>query len=92
MSFFYKKYKDLDIINDVLKFLRPAIVAMILIAGIDILKTALFDTRALEIANIDIKMLVLFFLALFIMLKKKTDPIKIMLASGAIYLGLAIIL
>lgn len=92
LSFFYKKYKDLDIINDVLKFLRPAIVAMILIAGIDILKTALFDTRALEVANIDIKMLVLFFLALFIMLKKKTDPIKIMLASGAIYLVLAIVL
>lgn len=88
LSYFYKKYKDLDLMTDVLKFLRPAIVVMILIAGLDILKTALFDVKAIEIANLDFKMLGLFIGAFIIMQKKDYDPIKVMLASGAVYLAL----
>lgn len=88
LSYFYKKYKDLDLMTDVLKFLRPAIVVMILIAGLDILKTALFDVKAIEIANLDFKMLGLFIGAFIIMQKKDYDPIKVMVASGAVYLAL----
>lgn len=91
LSYFYKKYKDLDLMTDVLKFLRPAIVVMILIAGLDILKTALFDVKAIEIANLDFKMLGLFIGAFIIMQKKDYDPIKVMLASGAIYLVLGLV-
>lgn len=92
LSYFYKKYKDLDLIEAVLKFLRPAIVVMILIAGIDILKTALFDTRTLATENIDMGMLGLFLVSLFIMLKKDIDPIKVMLLSGFLYLLLNILI
>lgn len=74
--------------TEVLKFLRPAIVVMILIAGLDILKTALFDINPVTFENLDIKMLGLFILAFIIMQKKDYDPIKVMLASGAIYLAL----
>lgn len=91
LSYFYKKYKDLDLMTNVLKFLRPAIVVMILIAGLDILKTALFDVKAIEIANLDFKMLGLFIGAFIIMQKKDYDPIKVMLASGAIYLALGLV-
>ena len=91
LSYFYKKYKDLDLMTDVLKFLRPAIVVMILIAGLDILKTALFDVKAIEIANLDFKMLGLFIGAFIIMQKKDYDPIKVMVASGAIYLALGLV-
>lgn len=91
LSCFYKKYKDLDLMTDVLKFLRPAIVVMILIAGLDILKTALFDVKAIEIANLDFKMLGLFIGAFIIMQKKDYDPIKVMVASGAIYLALGLV-
>ena len=91
LSYFYKKYKYLDIITDVLKFLRPAIVVMILIAGLDILKTALFDVNKVELANLDIKMLGIFIGAFIIMQKKDYDPIKVMVASGAIYLALGFI-
>lgn len=59
---------------------------MILIAGIDILRTALFGLGATNIVKIDLKMLVLFLLSLIIMLKKDIDPIKVMLGSGLIYL------
>ena len=91
LSYFYKKYKDLDLMTGVLKFLRPAIVVMILIAGLDILKTALFDVKAIEIANLDFKMLGLFIGAFIIMQKKDYDPIKVMVASGAIYLALGLV-
>ena len=77
--------------TDVLKFLRPAIVVMILIAGLDILKTALFDVNAVAIANLDFKMLGLFIGAFIIMQKKDYDPIKVMVASGAIYLVLGLV-
>lgn len=91
ISYFYKKYKDLDLITEVLKFLRPAIVVMILIAGIDILKTALFDVNPVAMENLDLKMLGIFAISFIIMQKKDLDPIKVMLASGAIYLVLGLI-
>ena len=91
LSYFYKKYKDLDLMTDVLKFLRPAIVVMILIAGLDILQTALFDVNKVAIENLDIKMLGIFIAAFIIIQKKDYDPIKVMLASGAVYLALGLI-
>ena len=91
LSYFYKKYKDLDLMTDVLKFLRPAIVVMILIAGLDILQTALFDVEKASIANLDIKMLGIFIGAFIVMQKKDYDPIKVMLASGAVYLILGLV-
>ena len=91
LSYFYKKYKDLDLMTEVLKFLRPAIVVMILIAGLDILKTALFDVKAIAIANLDFKMLGLFIGAFIIMHKKDYDPIKVMVASGCLYLILGVV-
>ncbi|WP_306483685.1 chromate transporter [Anaerococcus sp.] len=91
LAYFYKKYKDLDSISNVLYFLRPAIISMILIAGVDILMTALFDTRAIALVNLDYKMLSLFAFILILMVKKDIDPIKLMLASGAIYLLVSLI-
>ncbi|MFO3665551.1 chromate transporter [Anaerococcus sp. ENR0831] len=91
ISYFYKKYKNLDAMTNILYFLRPAIVSMILIAGVQILRTAFFDTNAISISNLDYLMLVIFVAALFAMYKFKTDPIKIMLASGAVYLLISLI-
>ena len=91
LAYFYKKYKDLDSISNVLYFLRPAIISMILIAGVDILMTALFGTGAIALVNLDYKMLGLFVFILILMVKKDIDPIKLMLASGAIYLLVSLI-
>lgn len=92
LSFIYKKYKDLDSISNVLYFLRPAIIAMILIAGVDILRTAVFDVNDINMANANYYMLALFIFSFVIMLRKKVDPIKIMLLSGFIYLILQILI
>lgn len=92
ISYFYKKYKNLDAMTNILYFLRPAIVSMILIAGVQILRTAFFDTNAIAISNIDYLMVIIFLAALFAMFKFKTDPIKIMLASGAVYLLISLVI
>ncbi|MBM0045476.1 chromate transporter [Anaerococcus sp. mt242] len=92
ISYFYKKYKNLDAMTNILYFLRPAIVSMILIAGVQILRTAFFDTNAIAISNIDYLMVIIFLVALFAMFKFKTDPIKIMLASGAVYLLISLVI
>lgn len=92
ISYFYKKYKNLDTMTNVLYFLRPAIVSMILIAGVQILRTAFFDTNAISLANLDYLMVTIFAVSLFVMFKFKTDPIKIMLASGAVYLIISVLL
>lgn len=92
ISYFYKKYKNLDAMTNILYFLRPAIVSMILIAGVQILRTAFFDTNAISLANLDYLMVTIFAVSLFVMFKFKTDPIKIMLASGAVYLIISVLL
>lgn len=92
ISYFYKKYKNLDAMTNILYFLRPAIVSMILIAGVQILRTAFFDTNAISLANLDYLMVTIFAISLFVMFKLKTDPIKIMLASGAVYLIISVLL
>ena len=92
ISYFYKKYKNIDVMSNILHFLRPAIVSMILIAGVQILKAAFFGEQSISISNIDYLMVAIFVLALLAMFKLKTDPIKIMLLSGVVYLGFNLIL
>ncbi len=92
ISYFYSKYKNLDTMQSVLGFLRPAVVSMILAAGIDILKTAFFDVNKISFENLDISMVILFFLMLFAIRKTKIDPIILMLGSGFIYLCINLIL
>lgn len=91
ISYFYKKYSNLEVMTNVLWFLRPAIVSMIAMAGLGILSTALFAGEAISFASLDWLMLVVFIGSLVIMFKSKIDPIKIMLLSGLIYLGVSII-
>ncbi len=92
LAYFYSKYKNIDAISNVLVFLRPAIISMILIAGVDILNTALFENMPISISNINIPMLVIFGVSLAIMVKKEIDPIKMMLASGVVYLLVSFII
>ncbi len=92
ISYFYKKYSDLDAIGNILYFLRPAIVSMILIAGVGILQTAFFDTNAVSLANVDWIMIAIFALAFYFLSKKNSDPVKVMLGSGAVYLIINLII
>lgn len=92
ISYFYSKYKNLDTMQSVLGFLRPAVVSMILAAGIDILKTAFFDVKNISFGNLDISMVLLFVFILVAIRKTKIDPIFLMIISGFIYMFVHLIL
>lgn len=92
ISYFYNKYRNLNTMQNVLDFLRPAVVSMMLAAGIDILKTALFDIKPVSLGNIDTLMLVLFVFTLILVRKTKLDPIHLMIGSGFLYLIIELIL
>lgn len=91
ISYLYVKYKDIEIISNILKILRPAVVSMILAAGISIFKTALFDVNEVAIGNMDVEILILSIVTFFAIRKSKMDPIVLMIASGFIYLVICLI-
>lgn len=91
ISYLYVKYKDIEIISNILKILRPAVVSMILAAGISIFKTALFDVNEVAIVNMDVEILILSIVTFLAIRKSKIDPILLMISSGFIYLIICVI-
>ena len=84
LAYLYNKYNKLEIIQIVLKWLRPAIVGLIAAAGLAIMLQAfLKDTATLYgLWNIDIFSVVLFAAGFLVLAKWKTSPVYIMLGSG----------
>ncbi len=83
----YFKYRDLSLLKGVLGGLRPAMVALIASAGLSIIATSFFGTKldAIVWANADFVAMAVFFAGLAVLrLRKKTDPIIIILGAGAL--------
>lgn len=84
---YYYKYRDITLVNGIFEGLRPAIVSLIASAGLSILFLSLFNTEVFTksvLYNIDWKSVVTFIISLFILRKWKTNPIYIMIGSGAV--------
>lgn len=92
ISYLYTKYRNLYIMDNILKFLRPAVVSLLVIAAISIVSTALFGEGKLILSNIDYLMVVLIGISLYFLYKKKADPVKVMIFSGIIYTIISLIL
>lgn len=89
LSYFYFKYKNLSSIQGILKGLRPAVVSLIASAGLSILLLAIFKSEGVTLLNMklsDINFISILLIAIgvFVLRKYKTDPIKVMLATGFI--------
>jgi chromate transporter len=79
LAYLYFRFRDLSIIQSVLKSLRPAVVALIASAGISILKLVAFNQDQLNYIGI-----IIFVVALVILRKFKLSPILVMFMSGLI--------
>jgi chromate transporter len=93
LAYLYYKYRELSTVKGILKGLRPAVVAMIAIAGISILQMALLGSKAdswlsIDLTSFDFLAAIIFAAALFILRKFKCSPIYVMLGSG--FVGLII--
>lgn len=82
------KYRSLSLLQDILKSLRPAVIAMIAAAGVSILVTAFWgnDISSLHLdailSSTNIRAVGIFLLSLILLARFKMDPIHVMLLSG----------
>jgi chromate transporter len=79
----YKTYKSLDILQSVMEFLRPVVIALIAGAALTILNSVLFG-GTWNITQISYLGLCLMIFALILLFKSKFSPILIMLCCGLI--------
>ncbi|HEY8423280.1 MAG TPA: chromate transporter [Clostridia bacterium] len=95
LLFLFNKYKNLKLVNNALKGLRPAVVGFVGSAALSILKLTFFSQSAATIGIVNIASIAIFALGLFALRKFKTKPILVMLGSGIlgliIYGGLQLI-
>jgi chromate transporter len=84
LAYVYNRYRKLSLVQGVLGALRPAVVAMIFSAGLRILIPAMFKSGAISLVagNLNIRILIYFLIALFVLRKWKLGPIKVMVSCG----------
>ena len=80
----YAKYRNLRLMKGILESLRPAVVGMILTAGITILVPTFFGDGTIHLTNgnLQIRYLIYFAVAMVCLRKVKIDPIKVMVSCG----------
>ena len=80
----YLKYRDLSLIQGVLKPLRPAVVAMIGAAGVSILVTAFWGLNGFspELGALNLRSVCIFLGAMILLIRFKMNPILVMVLSG----------
>ena len=84
----YLKYRSLSLLQDILKSLRPAVIAMIAAAGVSILVTAFWgnDISSLHLdailSSTNIISVGIFLRSMILLARFKMDPIHVMLLSG----------
>ncbi len=84
LAHIYYKYNSLGLMQVILKFLRPVVIAMITYAGIIIFKMMIFD----EFEKVNYVGIFIFTLSLVLIRKFKMDPVKTMLLCG--FIGLIV--
>lgn len=84
LAFLYYKYKTLQLMQDTLSCLRPAVVALIASAGLSILMLVLFGAEQAALGAVRWAGAALFAAALFVLRKWKPNPIVVMLMCGGV--------
>ena len=84
LAFLYSRYRNLTLMQGILRSLRPAVVAMIFAAGLSILIPTVFTDGTLRFAagNINFFHILCFIGALIALRKYKIGPIKVMIGCG----------
>ena len=83
LGYLYYKYRELTIIDGVLKGLRPAVVSLIASAGLSILILSFWGDQVPSLDSTQWLAVLIFAVALFILRKFKKDPIVVMIGCGA---------
>ena len=87
----YLKYRSMDMLQGVLRSLRPAVVAMIASAGILILMTAFWGSNTITFTGTKWVMVLIFAICVVILRKTKMNPIWVMVLAGVMKMLAALI-
>lgn len=88
MAYIYLRYRKLSILQGILQSLRPAVVAMIASAGLSIILSSFFGEEGMvAIKNLRISSVVIFLTALYLLKKRKMNPVFVMVLSGCMEIG-----
>ena len=84
LAWLYTRYRNLSLMQGILGALRPAVVSMILTAGITILLPVFFTdgVLSLSLGSLHLRGILLFLGALLLLRRFKLDPIKCMVLCG----------
>lgn len=83
LAFVYYRYKSLTLLQSVLGALRPAVVALIAAAGLNILRQVVFAGQAVTFATVQWVGVVLFAAAFLSLRLRRWNPILVMSLCGA---------
>ncbi len=88
LAWLYARYRKLSLMQGILRILRPAVVAMILGAGLSILVPAVLPAgwAMHSLRDIEWRALFWFLLALFLLRRTKLDPVLVMVLTGMLEL------
>ena len=86
MFYLYCRYKKLNIVTDVLSFLRPMVVALIASAAFSLLTVVIGSAESINYIGI-----VLFVCAFIALRKTKLTPIAVMVMCGAVSLIIRVV-
>lgn len=84
IAYFYVKYRHLQALQDILSVLRPAVISLIAVAGLSILITAFFGENVISLYSLKIHMVIIFIACMYLLVKKKTNPILVMVLAGVL--------
>ena len=85
IAYFYLKYRHMKALQEVLKYLRPAVVALIATAGVSILVTAFFgEAGIITMQSLHIEMVIIFGVCMYLLMVKQANPILVMVLSGVL--------
>lgn len=82
LAYLYVKYKNIDLMQKILAYLRPAVVAMIGISGISILISSFFTNSVVALGAIRYHALIVFVICIVLLRKFKMNPVLVMCLAG----------
>lgn len=92
LAWVYRRYRELPVLQSVLASLRPAVVALIFSAGLNMLLQVVFGGRtSISFDHADWAGAALFAAAFFALRKFRLNPIAVMLSCGACGLALGLL-
>lgn len=91
LAHIYYKYKGAKAMDNVLSCLRPAVVALILGAGLTILQNVLFEGGAAKLSNVNLVGALLFAAAFAVLRWRKCSPILVMVLCGVAGLAISLL-